>query len=183
MRKIIGILIILISFSVSAQDVSKESGDESVAKLIVQKNLRERHEWFAAAISFSPMGLGLRLSTPTIRVKGFFWESLTTEGIFPVWMQNFTLWGGALYTKFGYFHTINQNSDVRFSISLGGAIILGSDDSGTHLVDYSGGYLDPEISYVYSFNEKYAIQFGLSCPLLIPKIYPYPVRGFIGFRY
>jgi len=178
------LLIIFICFSISAQEISDKSGDKSVAKPIKQeKHLRERNEWFAAAISASTMGIGVRISAPTIRAKGFFWETLTTEAVFPTWMGWYELAGGAFYTKMGYVHTIKRSSDVRFSLSVGGHYFFGTDHTGVVTTGFVGFYLDPEISYVYSFNEKYAIQFGLSCPLLFPKLFPYPGRVFIGFRY
>ena len=184
MRRCLVILILLISFSVSAQDISENSAGKSTSETSKQgRHLRERNEWFAAAISVSTMGIGLRISAPTIRAKSFFWETVTTEAIFPTWMGWYELAGGALYTKFGYAHTIKNNSDIRFSISAGGHYFFGTDHTGISTTGFVGFYLDPEISYVYSFNEKYAIQFGLSCPLLIPKLFPYPGRVFIGFRY
>jgi hypothetical protein len=180
------ILILLAIVFVAASVLGKENTVKEkpdISKTENATHLRGRHEWFSIGLSISTMGAGLRLSAPTVREKNFFWEVLTTEAVFPLWLFWYQIAGGALYTKMGYVHKLKHNSDIRFSLNVGGSYFLGTIEPGVKLLMFGGFYLDPEISYVHSFNEKYAIQLGVSAPILLPHFFPYPARVFIGFRY
>lgn len=186
-KRHIMLVLMVITFAtllISAEEIPSNAKEKpEISKIENVNHLRDRHEWFSMGLSISTMGIGLRLSTPTARAKSFFWEVLTTEAVFPLWLFWYQIAGGALYTKMGYVHKLKHNSDIRFSLGVGGSYFFGTIEPGVRLLMFGGFYLDPEISYVHSFNEKYAIQFGVSAPILLPHFFQYPARLFIGFRY
>ena len=187
-KRHIMLVLMVITFAtllISAEEIPSNAKEKpEISKIENVNHLRDRHEWFSMGLSISTMGIGLRLSTPTARAKSFFWEVLTTEAVFPLWLFWYPIFGGALYTRMGYAHKLKHNSDIRFSVGVGGAMLLGTKGYyGTTFFPLGYFYFDPEISYVHSFNEKYAIQFGVSAPILLPHFFQYPARLFIGFRY
>lgn len=181
MRKISAIVIILFVFSVFAE--------EPVPNV---KNFRNRTEYISLSITGSAMGLGLAISSPTLKWKYIFWEIINTEGVFPTF--GYFTFGVAGYTKVGYYHYFTTESEVRIAVGAGGGYFTGDMPSIDMEYDkncnysngscwYYGFYMQPEISYVHNFNEKYALQIGAQFPLIFPRFFPYPYKLFIGFRY
>jgi len=179
MRRFILVLILFICLSVPAQEQSQK--------------LRDRTEYFSMSIAGSAMGLGLQLSSPTLKWKYVFWEIVNTDVVFPTFGY-FTI-GGAAYTKLGYYHYFSQESELRISTGFGGGIFFSS-----NIIDWEtrvdpncfyspgtcvhyGFYLQPEVSYVHNFNEKYALAIGVQFPLIFPRFFRYPYKLYIGFRY
>jgi hypothetical protein len=176
MRKVLLILIALITFSISAQEQPQK--------------FRDRTEYFSISLAGSAMGLGLQLSSPTLKWKYVFWEILNTEGVFPTFGY-FTI-GGAGYTKIGYYHYFTKKSELRISTGLGGGYFFAMRFPGLTVEEncynagfcrFYGFYLQPEVSYVHNFNEKYALAIGVQFPLIFPRFFKYPYKLFIGFRY
>jgi len=177
MRKILIVIILIVTFSLSAQEHPKK--------------FRDRTEYFSISLAGSAMGLGLQLSSPTLKWKYVFWEIVNVEGVFPTFGY-FTI-GGAGYTKLGYYHYFTQKSELRVSAGFGGGYFFGNspfDMINESNCDYSSGacrfygfYLQPEVSYVHNFNEKYALAIGVQFPLIFPRFFKYPYKLFIGFRY
>jgi hypothetical protein len=179
MRKILIVITLLITLSVSAQEKSQK--------------FRDRTEYFSISLAGSAMGLGLQLSSPTLKWKYVFWEIVNLEGVFPTFGY-YTI-GGAGYTKLGYYHYFTQKSELRVSAGFGGGYFFSG-----NIIDYEsrvdpncyyspgvcyfyGFYLQPEVSYVHNFNEKYALAIGVQFPLIFPRFFKYPYKLFIGFRY
>ncbi|HNW82174.1 MAG TPA: hypothetical protein PKG52_04705 [bacterium] len=138
------------------------------------------------------MGLGLTISSPTLKWKYIFWEIVNTEVVLPT---GNIIFGVALYTKVGYHNYLSHKSELQIATGVGGGFFLGSiprissdyDNKNCNyssgICEYYGFYLQPEVSYVHNFNEKYALQIGVSFPLIFPNFFPYPYKLFIGFRY
>jgi len=170
-------------YSADGDSVSKPAAIEAVP-ISGHTYLRDRHEWFTAGVAIGPMGLNVRLTSPAIRLKNFVWEPLVTEGLIPLYVNWYFLFGGAIYTKPGYIQKISYTSDVRFSLGIGWGGFLGWKGAyATTMVGFAHFYIDPEISFVRHINEKFALQIGISAPIILPYIFPYPVRLFMGFRY
>jgi len=157
------------------------------------QKFRDRTEYFSISLAGSAMGLGLQLSSPTLKWRYVFWEIVNLEGVFPTFGY-FTV-GGAGYTKFGYYHYFTQKSELRISTGFGFGHFTSlriidwdsQDDSNCEyspgVCKYFGFYLQPEMSYVHNFNEKYALAIGVQFPLIFPRFFKYPYKLFIGFRY
>lgn len=181
MRKISAIVIILFVFSVFAEEPIPNA-----------KNFRNRTEYFSLSLTGSAMGLGLTISSPTLKWKYIFWEIVNTEVVLPT---GNIIASVALYTKIGYHHYFTPKSELQVAIGAGGGYFFGSipritSDFDKYNCNYSPGVceyygflLQPEISYVHNFNEKYALQIGVQFPLIFPRFFPYPYKLFIGFRY
>lgn len=181
MRKIAAGIIVFFIFSVFAEEQVPQT-----------TNLRNRTEYISLSLSGSLMGLGIAISSPTLKWKYVFWEIINTEVVLPT---GNIIFGAALYTKVGYHKHISYKSEFQIATGVGGGNFLGSipmvssnyDKKNCNyspgLCEYYGFYLQPEISYVHNFNEKYALQIGVQFPLIFPRFFPYPYKLFIGFRY
>lgn len=143
------------------------------------------------SLTGSAMGLGLAISSPTLKWKYIFWEIINTEGVFPTF--GYFTFGVAGYTKVGYYHYFTTESEVRIALGVGGSYFFSMNIPSLEPEEncyYSAGicyfygfYLQPEISYVHNFNDRYALQIGAQFPLIFPRFFPYPYKLFIGFRY
>lgn len=162
------------------------SGEENI------KNFRNRTEYFSLSLSGSLMGLGIAISSPTLKWRYIFWEIVNTEVVLPT---GNIIAGVALYTKTGYHHYFTPKSELQIALGVGGVYFNGDipeitskyDDQNCNyspgVCEYYGFYMQPEMSYVHNFNEKYALQIGVQFPLIFPRFFPYPYKLFIGFRY
>jgi len=156
------------------------------------RNFRDRTEYFSLSLSGSLMGLGIAISSPTLKWRYIFWEIVNTELILPTGVIVF---GTSLYTKIGYHHYFTPKSELQIALGAGGSYFSGSIlkitsvygendcNYSSGVCEYYGFYMQPEMSYVHNFNEKYALQIGVQFPLIFPRFFPYPYKLFIGFRY